>query len=65
VAPYSLRARPRPTVSTPLDWAEVASGPPLAFTAPDVLARVDEDGDRFAGVLDDSARVRLPEASKD
>ena len=65
VAPYSLRARPRPTVSTPLDWAEVASGPPLAFTAPDVLARVDEDGDRFAGVLDDSARVRLPEGSKD
>ncbi|HYU03578.1 MAG TPA: non-homologous end-joining DNA ligase [Jatrophihabitantaceae bacterium] len=65
VAPYSLRARARPTVSTPLDWAEVASGPPLTFTAPDVLARVDEDGDRFAGVLDDSARVRLPEASKD
>jgi bifunctional non-homologous end joining protein LigD len=65
VAPYSLRARPRPTVSTPLDWAEVASGPPLTFTAPDVLARVDEDGDRFAGVLDDSARVRLPEAPTD
>ena len=65
VAPYSLRARPRPTVSTPLGWAEVASGPPLAFTAPDVLARVDTDGDRFAGVLDDSARVRLPETGTD
>ena len=65
VAPYSLRARPRPTVSTPLTWAEVASGPPLTFTAPDVLARVDKDGDHFAGVLDDSARVRLPEAVTD
>jgi len=65
VAPYSLRARPRPTVSTPLDWAEVASGPPRAFTAADVLARVDKDGDRFAGALDDSARVRLPAARAD
>ena len=65
VAPYSLRARPRPTVSTPLDWAEVASGPPLTFTAADVLARVDKDGDRFAGALDDSARVRLPAARAD
>jgi bifunctional non-homologous end joining protein LigD len=65
VAPYSLRGRPRPTVSTPLDWAEVEAGPPPAFTAPDVLARVDMYGDRFAGALDDSARARLPRASKD
>jgi bifunctional non-homologous end joining protein LigD len=62
VAPYSLRARPRPTVSTPLDWSEVESGPPLSFTAPDVLERVDADADRFAGALDDAARVRLPRA---
>jgi bifunctional non-homologous end joining protein LigD len=65
VAPYSLRARPRPTVSTPLDWAEVESGPPPAFTAPDVLARVDADGDRFAAALDESARVRLPRVPAD
>ena len=62
VAPYSLRARPRPTVSTPLDWREVEAGPPLSFTAPDVLERVDGDADRFAGALDDAARVRLPRA---
>jgi bifunctional non-homologous end joining protein LigD len=60
VAPYSLRARPQPTVSTPLDWREVESGPPLTFTASDVLARVETDGDLFAGALDDSARSPLP-----
>jgi bifunctional non-homologous end joining protein LigD len=54
VAPYSLRARPRPTVSTPVTWDEVeagAGGAPLAFEAAEVLARIDEHGDRFADVL--------------
>jgi bifunctional non-homologous end joining protein LigD len=57
VCVYSLRARPQPTVSTPLGWEEVeavvAAGDPDAasFTADDVLARVAEHGDRFAGVL--------------
>jgi bifunctional non-homologous end joining protein LigD len=59
VAPYSLRARPTPTVSTPLTWDEVASGHALRFTAPDVLARV-ADGDVFADTLADSARAALP-----
>ncbi len=62
VAPYSLRARPQPTVSTPLDWQEVEDGPPLSFTAPEVLERVEAHDDRFAAALDDSARVRLPRA---
>jgi bifunctional non-homologous end joining protein LigD len=51
VAPYSLRARPRPTVSAPVSWDEVeaaANGEPLAFEAGDVLERVDEHGDLFA-----------------
>jgi bifunctional non-homologous end joining protein LigD len=50
VAPYSLRARGRPTASTPLLWKEVEGCEEpgdLVFTAPDVLARVDEHGDLF------------------
>ena len=59
VAPYSLRARPLPTVSTPLTWDEVESGEHLSFTAGEVLDRVDEYGDLFAGVLDSELRVRV------
>ncbi|WP_436497187.1 DNA ligase D [Actinokineospora sp. HUAS TT18] len=51
VAPYSLRGRDHPTVSTPVTWDEVrASGSvdDLTFTADDVLDRVDRLGDLFA-----------------
>ena len=54
VAPYSLRARQFPTVSTPVTWAEVeACGRPqdLFFTAPDTVARVAGHGDLFAPLL--------------
>jgi bifunctional non-homologous end joining protein LigD len=56
VAPYSLRARDQPTVSTPLTWDEVSGGGELRFESGEVLARVAEHGDLFAGVLDDSVR---------
>jgi bifunctional non-homologous end joining protein LigD len=59
VAPYSLRARDQPTVSTPLTWEEVEAGGMLRFTADEVLERVDEHGDLFAGTLDDDHRTRL------
>jgi bifunctional non-homologous end joining protein LigD len=59
VAPYSLRAKADPTVSTPLTWDEVATGGHLSFTAGEVLDRVDEYGDLFAGALDDANRVRV------
>lgn len=61
VAPYSLRARPQPTVSTPLTWDEVEAGGHLSFTTADVLDRVAEHGDLFAAVLDDGFRVRVTE----
>jgi bifunctional non-homologous end joining protein LigD len=59
VAPYSLRAKARPTVSAPLTWDEVEAGGELSFTAPEVLERVAAHGDLFAGVLDDSLRRRI------
>lgn len=55
IAVYSLRARPTPTVSTPVTWDEVdgaAGGSPLSFTAPEVLERVAAHGDLFAPALD-------------
>lgn len=63
VAPYSLRARESPTVSTPVTWAEVEacrSAADLRFTAPDVLARVARHGDLLAGLLAPDGRGRLP-----
>ncbi len=60
VAPYSLRARAQPTVSTPLTWDEVAAcGKPadVVFTADQVLDRVAEHGDLFAPLLVDGPRL--------
>ena len=55
---YSLRARERPTVSTPLEWEEVEQAvaaqdaAALVFTGDDVLERVQRLGDLFAPVLE-------------
>ena len=58
VSVYSLRAMERPTVSTPVTWAEVESvvgatdGSTLSFGPGDVLRRVEEQGDLFAAVAE-------------
>ncbi len=59
---YSLRARSRPTCSTPVTWDEVAAcaGQTLAlvFETDDVLARVEALSDLFADVL--TLKQKLP-----
>lgn len=56
VAPYSLRAASRPSVSTPITWDELEScgdAADLVFGPEDVLARVDEHGDLLEPLLKD------------
>jgi bifunctional non-homologous end joining protein LigD len=59
VGVYSLRARERPTVSTPLAWDELDDPQALVFEASDVLERVEEHGDLFAPVAE--LQQELPE----
>lgn len=57
VAPYSLRIRARPLVSTPVSWNEIEAvhdggdGDALSFEAPDVAQRVAAHGDLYEGNL--------------
>jgi len=64
VSVYSLRARERPTISTPVTWDEVAAGASgdedLAFEAAAVLERIEKQGDLFAPVLE--LEQTLPES---
>jgi bifunctional non-homologous end joining protein LigD len=51
-APYSLRPRPRATVSTPLRWEEVKPGlQPEHFHIKNIQKRVEKVGDLWKGVL--------------
>jgi bifunctional non-homologous end joining protein LigD len=64
VSVYSLRARERPTVSTPVTWAELAKAQKagdasaLVFETSDVLKRVDKKGDLFDEVR--TMKQKLP-----
>ena len=68
VAVYSLRARERPTVSTPVTWEEVEhtlkkkDAGLLVFEAPQTVKRVEKMGDLFAPVL--TVKQRLPDLKK-
>jgi bifunctional non-homologous end joining protein LigD len=65
IAVYSLRARERPTVSTPITWDEVEQtlkkkdAQQLVFEATDVLKRVEKMGDLFEPVL--KLKQKLPQ----
>jgi bifunctional non-homologous end joining protein LigD len=65
IAVYSLRARERPTVSTPITWEEVEAAADsgdassLVFETSDVLKRIERHGDLFAPVLE--LQQELPE----
>jgi bifunctional non-homologous end joining protein LigD len=55
VAPYSLRARTLPTVSTPVTWDEVEGcrrPDDLRFRTDDVLERLEAHGDLYAPLLE-------------
>jgi bifunctional non-homologous end joining protein LigD len=65
ICAYSLRAKERPTVSTPVTWAEVdaarrkkKAAAALVFTSDDALQRVEKLGDLFAPVL--TLKQKLP-----
>jgi bifunctional non-homologous end joining protein LigD len=61
---YSLRAKDRPMVSTPVTWEEVDTAVKkknatyLAFDSEDVLKRVEKKGDLFSAVL--TLKQKLP-----
>jgi bifunctional non-homologous end joining protein LigD len=65
ISVYSLRARERPTVSTPVTWEEVEQAlkkkdaERLVFEAKDVLARVEKTGDLFEAVQ--KLKQKLPQ----
>jgi bifunctional non-homologous end joining protein LigD len=65
IAVYSLRARERPTASTPVTWKEVEhaldkdDASSLVFEASEVLKRIEKHGDLFAPVLE--LEQELPE----
>ncbi len=77
ISVYSLRARERPTVSTPVTWDEVEQAlkkkdaARLVFEAQDVLARVEKMGDLFEPVqklkqkLPQLAGLAAPEREED
>ncbi|MFF2012875.1 non-homologous end-joining DNA ligase [Streptomyces sp. NPDC058195] len=64
-APYTLRARPEPSVSAPVTWAEVEgcrTPGELVFLADGMAARLARYGDLLAPLADPAAAGPLPDA---
>ena len=65
-APYTLRAQPYPTVSTPLTWDELARArraDELVMLATDLPDRIAEHGDLLSPLLSPGAARPLPASS--
>ncbi|WP_338672936.1 non-homologous end-joining DNA ligase [Streptomyces sp. SCSIO 30461] len=61
--PYTLRARPRPTVSTPVTWEEIegcSSPDELVFELGDMTGRLEQYGDLLAPLFDPERAGGLP-----
>jgi bifunctional non-homologous end joining protein LigD len=61
-APYTLRARPVPAVSTPVGWEEIeacTTARDLAFTPDEVVDRVTATGDLMEGLADPARAFAL------
>ncbi|MEU6840590.1 non-homologous end-joining DNA ligase [Streptomyces sp. NPDC046716] len=62
-APYTLRARPEPTVSAPVTWDEVAGcahADELVFRADDIAPRLRRYGDLLGPLINPSRAGRVP-----
>ncbi|MEU6813543.1 non-homologous end-joining DNA ligase [Streptomyces sp. NPDC046860] len=62
-APYTVRARAVPAVSTPVTWDEVErcrEPAGLEFTAGDIAPRLERYGDLLAGLLDPGRAAPMP-----
>jgi bifunctional non-homologous end joining protein LigD len=65
VSVYSLRATPRPQVSTPLNWTELerlwrrGDADAFRFSPAQVLRRVEQHGDLFAPVLKQKQKLAI------
>ncbi|MEO3976435.1 non-homologous end-joining DNA ligase [Streptomyces sp. CAU 1734] len=59
-APYTLRARTEPTVSTPITWEEVEAARDLVFRLEDIAPRLSRFGDLMSPLTDPARARPLP-----
>ncbi len=62
-APYCVRPRPAATVSTPINWQEIASITPTQFTIKTLPERLNQFGDLFQEVLTDRQELEKAAAN--